>query len=340
MNRLVIIAGPTACGKSAAAVELSKRLDGSVISADSVQVYKGMDIGSAKITKEEMQEIPHYLIDILDPREEWSAALFQKRAGKAIEEITKKGRLPILAGGTGFYIQSLLYGIDFSAAGPASPADTAEDAAPEHSPGTAGCARRDIPDRKALEALALREGPEKVHALLEKADPVSAAAIHPNNVKRTIRALEFLRESGSSILLHNEQEHLRPPAYDAVYFVMTMDREKLYQRIDARVDLMLENGLIEEVKRLKDAGLDRSHVSMQALGYRQILAYLDGEISLEEAVQEIKTGTRHFAKRQLTWFRREEKRNPSLLWIDADRFSDTSTMLDHMEQIIRDHYGL
>lgn len=313
---LVIIAGPTASGKSAAAVELSKRCSGSVISADSMQVYRGMDIGSAKITRDEMQGIPHYLIDILDPTDEWNVVRFQKEAKAALSDIYAKGRLPFLCGGTGFYIQSLLYDINFTEI------------------------REDTSYREELQRIAEREGPKVLHERLRLVDPASADAIPEGNVKRVIRALEYAKESGEKISSHNETEKARSAAYDALYFVLTMERARLYARINERVDRMVREGLVEEVARLKAAGLSASSVSMQGLGYKQILQYLDGTWTLEEAIEEIKIQTRHFAKRQLTWFRREEKRNSSLVWIDKDAFRDTGEMLARMEEKIREHYHI
>jgi len=309
--KLLIIAGPTASGKSDTAVELALRLNGAVISADSMQVYKGMDIGSAKVTREEMRGVPHYLIDCMDPSEEWNVVEFQKRARKAIEEVQAKGMLPILCGGTGFYIQSVLYDIDFT---------EMED---------------NSSYRQELQQLALEKGPEYLHSLLSEADPAAAQAIHPNNVKRVIRALEFHRESGGSrISDHNREQRGRDSAYDALFFVLTMDRKLLYERIDRRVDLMMENGLVEEVKALGEKGLTASDVSMQGLGYRQILNALSGEISMEEAVYIIKRDTRHFAKRQLSWFRRER----DVRWICVDRYPDGKACIDDMEKTIREEW--
>lgn len=305
---LVIVAGPTASGKSSAAVELALRLKGGVISADSIQVYRGMDIGSAKVTMEETRGVPHYLIDILDPEDEWNVVRFQELAKEAVRDCASEGLLPILCGGTGFYIQSLLYDIDYT--------ETADDPT----------------FRKELEEMAAREGPEALHALLQEADPAAAAAIHPNNIKRTIRALEFARQSGTRISDHNASQRKKDAAFDAIFFVLTMDRQKLYDRIDRRVDLMMEQGLADEVRALKARGLTASHVSMQGLGYRQILMALEGKISMEEAVRIIKRDTRHFAKRQLTWFRREK----NVVWIDRDSFPDEGAMLDHMEAMILD----
>jgi len=311
--KLLIIAGPTASGKSDTAVELAIRLNGAVISADSMQVYKGMDIGSAKVTKEEMRGVPHYLIDCMDPKEEWNVVEFQKRARQAIEEIREAGRLPILCGGTGFYIQSVLYDIDFT---------EMED---------------NSSYRQELQRMAMEKGPEYLHGLLAQADPAAAEAIHPNNVKRVIRALEFHHESGGSrISDHNREQRARESAYDALFFVLTMDRQLLYERIDKRVDLMLEKGLVEEVRSLREKGLTASDVSMQGLGYRQILNALDGDITMEEAVYIIKRDTRHFAKRQLSWFRRER----DVRWICVDRYPDRKACIDDMEKTIREEWKI
>ena len=307
---LVILAGPTAVGKSDAAVDLALRLDGSVISADSMQVYRGMNIGTAKLRPEEMRGVPHYLIDVAEPDEEWNVVRFQAQARQAAAEILAKGRLPILVGGTGFYIQSLLYDIDFT--------QTAEDSA----------------YRKELEELARTQGPEALHRLLEEADPESAAAIHPHNIKRVIRALEYAQDTGETISSHNETQRRRPPAWDAVFLCLTMDRQKLYARIDARVDRMLSEGLVEEVRALRSRGFSASDVSMQGLGYRQLLPYLDGKCTLEEAASQIRIQTRHFAKRQLTWFRRER----GVTWIDADAWPSRAAMIDAMEEMVRQHY--
>ena len=309
---LVIIAGPTATGKTAASVALASRLRGSIISADSMQVYRGMDIGSAKVTPEEMRGIPHYLIDVADPGEGWNVVRFQTEAQSAARQIREAGRLPFLVGGTGFYIQALLYGIDFTEMN----ADTA-------------C-------RDTLEEEARTLGPEALYRKLQETDPEAAAQIHPNNIKRVIRALEFARKSGRKISEHNRLEHLRAPAFRAVFFVLTMNREKLYARIDSRVDSMLERGLLAEVERLRAAGLTAEDVAMQGIGYRQILRALDGEYSMEEAVRLIKRDSRHFAKRQLTWFRRER----GVTWIDLDAFPGQEEMLAYMEERIRETFGL
>lgn len=300
---LIIITGPTAVGKTALSVQLAKRIGGEIISADSMQVYRHMDIGSAKVTKEEMDGVVHHLIDILDPSEEFNVVTFQKLARRAVEEIYGRGAVPIVAGGTGFYIQALLYDIDFT--------ETEEDEI----------------FREEMEQKAREEGPGAVHALLAQVDPESAAAIHENNVKRVIRALEFHRQTGTKISEHNEKERGKESPYDFFYYVLTTDRPVLYERIDRRVDLMMEQGLVDEVKRLREMGCTRQMVSMQGLGYKEILAFLEGELSLEEAVYIIKRDTRHFAKRQLTWFKRErDVRFLNLPDFDNDR----GRVLDHI----------
>ena len=300
---LLIVAGPTATGKSDSAVELALRMNGEVISADSMQVYRGMDIGSARVTVGEMRGVPHHLIDCADPSENWNVVRFQKEARRAVQDIASRGRLPILCGGTGFYIQALLYDIDFTQM------------------------EENTPLRDRLSALAAEKGPEAVHALLLEKDPASAAAIHPNNLKRVIRAIEFMEESGGSIAAHNSQQRERESAYRSVFFVLTMDRARLYERIDRRVDIMMERGLVDEVAGLRAMGIQRDSTSMQGIGYKQIYGYLDGEYDLEEAVRLIKRDTRHFAKRQLTWFKREK----DVIWTDLDRFGNRQQMWIHMQ---------
>lgn len=300
---LVIIAGPTASGKSAAAVELALRMNGEVISADSMQIYRGMDIGTAKVTKEEMRGVRHYLIDCADPDENYNVVLFQQKAREAVQEAVSAQKLPILCGGTGFYIQALLYDIDFTEM------------------------EENTSLRSRYEALAAEKGPEALHRILKEKDPASAAAIHPNNVKRVIRALEFAQESGGSIAAHNLAQRERGSAYNSVFFVLTMDRQKLYERIDRRVDLMMEQGLLDEVTRLRDIGIARDSTAMQGIGYKQIYSYLEGDWSLDEAVRLIKRDTRHFAKRQLTWFRREK----DVIWVDIDQFDTKEALYDHLQ---------
>ena len=308
---LLIIAGPTATGKSASAVELALRMGGEVISADSMQVYRGMDIGSAKVTREEMRGVPHHLIDCVDPGETWNVVRFKEQASLAVRDIADRGKLPIVCGGTGFYIQALLYDIDFTQM------------------------EENAPLRKRLSDMAAEKGPEAVHALLAQRDPASAAAIHPGNVKRVIRALEFIEESGRSIAAHNAEQREKQSAYRSVFFVLTMDRAKLYERIDRRVDIMMQQGLLEEVTRLRDMGIARDSTAMQGIGYKQIYGFLEGEYDLEEAVRLIKRDTRHFAKRQLTWFRREKE----VLWVDTDRFANREEMWDYMQETAQEIYS-
>jgi tRNA dimethylallyltransferase len=309
---LLILTGPTAVGKTALSIQLAKKIGGEIISADSMQVYRNMDIGSAKITREEMDGIPHHLIDILDPREEFNVVLFQECCKKAMKEIYGRGHIPILTGGTGFYIQGILYDIEFT--------KTEEDPA----------------YRSGLEALADEKGSAYLHHILEERDPAAAAAIHPNNSKRIIRALEFLEKSGMPISVHNTKEREKAPAYNACCFVMTDDRDTIYRNINHRVDLMMEKGLVEEVEYLKTIGCTKDMVSMQGLGYKEILSYLAGEISLEQAVEKIKQGTRHFAKRQLTWFAREK----ASIWVDKRSFpAGEDEILSHLVSELS-HHGI
>lgn len=301
---LIILTGPTAVGKTALSIKLAKAVDGEIISADSMQVYKGMDIGSAKITQDEMDGITHHLIDVLEPSEEFNIVKFQELAKKAMNEIYAKGKIPIIAGGTGFYIQSVLYDINF---------DANEDGK-EY--------------RTYLENIAVMEnGEKKLYDMLKTVDSKSAEIIHENNVKRVIRALEFFQETGTPISDHNEEQRQKESPYNFCYFVLNDDRDKLYQNIEKRVDLMLDAGLLDEVKTLHEKGYTKDMVSMQGLGYKEILDYLNGEITLERALYLIKRDTRHFAKRQLTWFRREK----TVTWINKPEFNyDSQQILDYM----------
>lgn len=300
---LFILTGPTAVGKTKASIGLAKAVDGEIISADSMQVYRHMDIGSAKIKPEEMEGIPHHLIDVLEPDDEFHVVKFQQLAKKAMREIWERGHIPIVTGGTGFYIQALLYDIDFDE-------NEKEDAC-----------------RKELEAYAREHGAEALHEKLALVDPASAEMIHPNNIKRVIRALEFYEQTGKRISEHNETQRQRESPYAFAYFVLTDDRAHLYERINRRVDQMIEEGLVNEVQALKDKGYTKQLVSMQGLGYKEILDYLDGNCTLEEAIYTIKRDTRHFAKRQLTWFKRER----DVIWINKQSFGyDAEQILDEM----------
>ena len=308
MKPLIIIAGPTAVGKTEFSLALAEKLGGEIISADSMQVYRGMDIGSAKIKPEEQKGIPHYLIDVLSPFEEFHVVKFQEMAKKAMDQIYKKGHIPILAGGTGFYIQALLRDIDF----------TEEEGDPSY--------------RRMLEAL----DADKLYHMLLSVDPEGAGEIHPNNRKRMIRALEFYHLTGGKISEHNAKQKQKSSPYQFAYFVLTMDRARLYERINLRVDQMLNEGLLEEVRALKNQGLKKEMVSMQGLGYKEIFSYLDGECSLEEAVELLKKNTRHFAKRQLTWFKRE----PEAIWLNKDELPTTEALLDKALSIIQEKHLL
>lgn len=306
---LVILTGPTAVGKTELSVALAKAIGGEIISADSMQVYRHMDIGSAKVTREEMAGVPHHLIDVLEPTEEFNVVLFQRMAAQAAKEICSRGHIPILVGGTGFYIQALLYDIDFT--------ENDEDTAL----------------RRSLEELARREGPGALYERLREVDPESCESIHAHNIKRVIRAIEFFEKTGKKISAHNQEQRQNVSPYRFAYFVLNDDRETVYRRIDARVDLMMEKGLVEEVRALRAMGCRRGMVSMQGLGYKEILSYLEGEISLEEAVSQIKRDTRHFAKRQLTWFKREKE----VIWVEKNDFDhDSQKMLHFMQDFLQE----
>lgn len=295
----MILTGPTAVGKSELSIELAKQIGGEIISADSMQVYRRMDIGSAKIMPGQMGGIPHHLIDVLDPTEEFNVAAFQQLAKEAMAGIYRRGHIPIIVGGTGFYIQALLYDIDF----------TEND--------------EDTSLRSRLEELAATQGSVALYERLRQIDPESCESIHAHNVKRVIRAIEFYEKTGMKISEHNKRQRERTSPYNFAYFVLNDDREKLYGRIEERVDQMLQQGLLDEVAALAAAGCTRDMVSMQGLGYKEILDYLDNRCSLEEAIYTLKRDTRHFAKRQLTWFRRER----DVLWINKPDYGYDDTRI-------------
>ena len=305
---LIILTGPTAVGKTKASIGLAKAIGGEIISADSMQVYKKMDIGSAKIRDDEMEGVNHYLIDVLDPAEEFNVVLFQKMAKQAMEEIYANGHIPIVVGGTGFYIQALLYNIDF----------TQEN--------------EDNHIRTELETIAKEQGADYLHQMLREIDARSAETIHTNNVKRVVRAIEYYRQTGKPISEHNEKERQKESPYTFAYFVLMDERQKLYDRIEKRIDVMVEEGLLDEVKALYEEGYTRDMVSMQGLGYKEILDYLDGKMTLEEAIYVLKRDTRHFAKRQITWFKREK----DVCWIDKSAFQyDEDRILAEMLNILK-----
>ncbi len=305
---LIILTGPTAVGKTKASIGLAKAIGGEIISADSMQVYKKMDIGSAKIRDDEMEGVNHYLIDVLDPAEDFNVVLFQKMAKQAMEEIYANGHIPIVVGGTGFYIQALLYNIDF----------TQEN--------------EDNHIRTELETIAKEQGADYLHQMLQEIDARSAETIHANNVKRVVRAIEYYRQTGKPISEHNEKERQKESPYTFAYFVLMDERQKLYDRIEKRIDVMIEEGLLDEVKALYEEGYTRDMVSMQGLGYKEILDYLDGKMTLEEAIYVLKRDTRHFAKRQITWFKREK----DVCWIDKSAFQyDEDRILAEMLNILK-----
>ncbi len=306
MNNVIVILGPTASGKTKLSIELAKDIHGEIVSADSMQVYKYMDVGTAKPDEEEKQGIKHYLIDEITPDREFSVAGFQQLAIKYIDDIINRGKVPIVSGGTGLYIDSLIYNIEF---------------------GDTIC---DWELREKLKNEALEKGNEYLHNKLKEIDPEAAEKIHMNNVKRVIRAIEVYTYSQKPISMHQEESRKNPSKYSFMIFGLRMDREKLYERINQRVDLMLEKGLVQEVKKLIEMGYDKSTIAMQGIGYKEILSYLRGEITLDEAVYVLKRDTRHYAKRQLTWFNRMK----DVTWIDIDQNSNLNEIIKNIKDVI------
>lgn len=298
MDKVIVIAGPTASGKTDLAIEFALKCNGEIISADSMQVYRGMDIGTAKPTLEERRGIPHYMLDVVDPDEEFSVAQFQQMAKECIKDILSRGKVPIVAGGTGLYINSLVYNITFS--------ETIAD----------------WKYREHLQNIAREQGPLVLHDMLKKVDPISAQNIHPNNVKRVIRALEVFETTGRPISEHQKESRKIKPEYDYKIFGLEVEREILYNRIEKRVDKMIQLGLYEEVEGLLKKGYSPDLVSLQGIGYKEIIMCIQGKCSLDEAIYNIKLGTKHLAKRQMTWFRKTE----GLKWINAGEM-DTWAML-------------
>ena len=302
---LIVIGGPTACGKTGFSIKLAKEIGGEIISADSMQVYRYMDIGTAKVTPEEADGVPHYLIDEFDPDEEYNVMLFQQKAKAYMEEIWAKGKTPILVGGTGFYINALLYDNDFTET------------------------ENDTSYREECYKLAQEQGPEVLFERLKKVDPEYAAIMHANNVKRVTRALEYHYLTGQKFSEHNAEQKEKETPYDAAVIILNMDREKLYERIELRIDIMMQEGLLEEVKGLLDKGYTPDLVSMQGIGYKEFISYFNGECTLEEAVTQLKTNTRRFAKRQLTWFRRQIEG----LWVDLSKSTGEEAMESVLEYL-------
>lgn len=301
-EKLIILAGPTASGKTSVSIDLAKGLNGEIISADSMQVYKYMDVGTAKISEEEMCGIKHHLIDVLDPKEDFNIVKFQNMVKTSIKEITKRGHLPIIVGGTGFYIQSVIYDIDF---------DNEED---------------NTSIREELEREYESLGADYMYERLKKIDSISAENIHKNNKKRIIRAIEYFMINNAPISSHNETQRNKISPYDFRFFVLNPPRDILYERINQRVDIMVEKGLLKEVKSLKQMGLSKHNISMQGIGYKEIMEYLEGDVSLETAIENIKQNTRHMAKRQVTWFKREK----DVIYIDPYSFENNEKIVDYM----------
>ncbi len=306
---LVILTGPTAVGKTSLSINLAKRIGAEIISADSMQVYRGMDIGTAKIRQEEMQGVKHYLIDVINPDEEFNITIFKNMACEAIEQIKANGHIPLIVGGTGFYIQSVLYDIQFED----------ED--------------KDDSYRKELYDIAESKGAVYLHNMLREIDEKAADAIHYNNVKRVARAIEYYKQTGKRISEHNEEQQKKESPYNFAYFVLNDDRKLLYDRINKRVDQMFDEGLIDEVVRLKESGINRNATSMQAIGYKEVLDYLDGLCTVEELKENIKNNTRHFSKRQITWFRREK----NIEWLNLNEFGhDKEKVLEYIQKILKE----
>lgn len=301
-QKLCIIAGPTAVGKTNISILVAQKLCGEIISADSAQVYKYMDIGTAKITNDEMKGIKHYMINEVFPDENFSAAIFKEKAERYIEDISLRGKLPIIVGGTGLYINSLLNNLEFT--------DSIID----------------IDFRNEMRQLASEKGNEYIHQMLKNVDEYSYAKLHPNDLKRVIRALEVYRHTGKPISYFQMLSKQQPCRYEYAYICLSMNRSRLYDRIEIRVDNMIKNGLIEEVKKLIELGYKKEHTALQALGYKEIIDYLQGDYSLEEAIETLKKNTRHYAKRQLTWFRNDER----TFWINADNYFSLSAMAENI----------
>ena len=304
---VIVLAGPTAVGKTELSLRLAEALDAEIISADSMQVYRGMDIGTAKASPEERARVPHHLIDVADPSEDFSIARYVSLAGEALRQIHSRGKIPLIVGGTGFYIQALIKDLDFSEE------------------------KGESPLRETYRRIAEEEGAGALHGRLKSVDPVSAAAIHPNNLKRVIRALEYYEETGRPISSLNESQAEQESPYRVLYFVLDLPRAELYRRIEKRVDQMMEEGLTEETKRLLSQGIPADATAMQSIGYKELAGYLQGVCTKEEAVRQIKLASRHYAKRQITWFKREK----DTVWIRKDEYPGEEALLQHLLAVCR-----
>ncbi|MBR6585626.1 MAG: tRNA (adenosine(37)-N6)-dimethylallyltransferase MiaA [Firmicutes bacterium] len=298
MRQIIVVAGPTAVGKTKYAIEIAKAFNGEVVSCDSMQLYKYMDIGSAKPTAEEQAQVKHWLVDEIDPKESFSVARYQEMAKACIEDIFSRGKTPVIGGGTGLYLNSLLYEMDFSNA------------------------PQDDELRQTLENEAELFGPEYLHNKLKEADPVAAERIHPNNIKKVIRALEGAISGNTITDFKNCQEKCKD--YDTILIGLTRNRAELYDRINLRVDIMVEQGLFEEVEGLLQMGLEEADISMKGIGYKEIIGYFDGLYTKEEAIDLIKKNSRHLAKRQLTWFRRYD----DMTWFDINNYENDEAAIE------------
>ncbi len=304
---LFLLIGPTAVGKSNVSIEIAKKLNGEIISADSMQIYKYMDIGTAKLKREEMDGIKHYMIDVVYPDEDFSVAVFRDKAKEYIDDILSRGKLPMVVGGTGLFVNSLTHNLDFS---------------------STIC---DWEFRNRLNQLAEINGNEYVHNMLKDVDKESFERLHVNDLKRVIRALEVYKYSGKTISEYQRESKLIPIEYDTCIVGLTMDRKKLYDRINKRVDIMMEKGLLDEVKNLLNMGYSKDLVSMQGLGYKEMVSYTEGSLSMDGAIDKLKQSTRHFAKRQLTWFRRED----NIYWVNVDEFNNIQDISQNIVTYIK-----
>lgn len=306
-ENLFILIGPTAIGKTALSIDLAKKLNGEIISSDSMQIYKYMDVGTAKVTKDEMEGIPHHLIDMVYPDEEYTVSNYQKDASKLIEDINSRNKLPMVVGGTGLYINSLVYNLNFAKVAP------------------------DEDYRLELEELANKHGDAYIHDRLGEIDAKSSLNISVNDRRRIIRALEIYKVTGKTMSEHNENFRREVDKYNLSMICLNMDRSKLYDRINRRVDIMIEQGLVDEVKGILDKGYHKDLVSLKGIGYKEIIMYLEGDITLEDAIEKIKQGSRNYAKRQLTWFRRDKR----IKWIDKDDFDDLDELSKYVNDFVR-----
>lgn len=302
---ILILTGPTAVGKTALSIELAKILGGEIISADSMQIYRKMDIGSAKISQEEMDSVVHHMIDVVDPDEDFSVADFHDMASQIISDIHKRGKLAIVTGGTGLYLNSLVYDMDF------------------------GGTNSDPSVRKELEEILNDKGKDYLYRLLQDLSPEAAKRIHPNNTKRVIRAIEVYKTGGEMGDFSNDLKY--NPKFDAKIIVLNRDRSILYDRINQRVDMMFDMGLLDEVKGLHQMGYTSQMQSMKGIGYKEVLEYFDGKMTLEESIDILKQGTRRYAKRQITWFKRYE----NALWLDLDKVTELDDQIEAIKDFIK-----